>query len=135
MIFSDFAKILYHHCGDGKNRTDFIDTLTNKIVDGRPGASNADGQRINPMMDKGPRAKQKYFRGDLPFPDSVASVIRGRISPYKFEEYIREFSDGAQNNIANDLKAKGVHSVNKMNVPEKCAEIFQAILLYDKYEE
>ena len=133
LTFSDFAKLLYPYCGREDNQADFVVTLTNKFML-VPERREKDGY-INPMISKDIRTKYSYFSGERSIPPKVAHKILGRSSKTRFEEFIKSFSENAQRSIADKLEEKGVSSVNLLNVHEKCADIFEAILVDSKYEE
>lgn len=133
LTFSDFAKLLYPYCGREDNRAQFVITLTNNFMP-VPERREKDGY-INPMKNKEPRILYNYFNGSRRIPQKVTNKILGRSSKIKFETFIQSFTENALRSIADRFNEKGVSSVNQINVHEKCADIFQAILEYGKYEE
>lgn len=122
-------------CAAEDTQTSFVVTLTNNIMS-KPGAISGD-KRLNPMMNKSDRSLQHYYNGDhnrgIPVKD--AHVIIAHMKKIRFEEYINGFSDDVLRNISNEFTKNGVSSVTPLNVAEKCADIFEAILIYGKYEE
>lgn len=133
LTFSDFAKLLYPYCGREDNRAEFVITLTNKFMP-VPERREKDGY-INPMKNKETRILYSYFSGSRRVPPKVAHKILGRSSKIKFEEFIQSFTENALRSIADRLNEKGISSANLKNVHEKCADIFETILVDGKYEE
>lgn len=133
LTFSDFAKLLYPYCGREDNQAEFVITLTNNFMP-VPERREKDGY-INPMKNRESRTLYSYFSGSRSISPKVAHKILGRSSKKKFEDFILSFTDNAQRSIVDRLNEKGVSSANLKNVHEKCADIFQAILEYGKYEE
>ena len=134
ITFSDFLKLLYNNIG-GEDKRDFVITVTDRIMP-RPGAYNSDGVFLNPMRNKRPDYRGVIFRDPKrSISRKDATKILGNLDKYKFEKFIDEFGDDTRCNIAKDLTTLGVSSVNRDNVGEKCADIFEAILKYGKYEE
>lgn len=133
--FSQFAQLLYPYCGQYDTKSKFVITLTNKLLK-RPGICNKDGNYANPLMNKSSNYLGKFFRGERStLPRKDTNVLLGKLDKYRFESFIREFSDDAQRNIAASFNKCGISSVNEKNVPERCADIFEDILKNGKYEE
>lgn len=133
LTFGEFAQLLYPYCGMDNTQAEFVITLTNNFM-AKPGAINGD-KHLNPMIDKGDRSLEYYFSGGRPIPKKDTRVIIGHSKKLRFEEFINSFSDDVLRHISDRLTQKGVSSVNQINVDEKCADIFEAILLWGKYEE
>lgn len=135
LTFSDFAKLLYPLCSMGGSKAEFVITLTDHFMP-KPGAVIGD-KYINPMRNKGKRSLLQYYNGDnnRGIPKKDATVIIGHSNKYRFSEYIRGFPDDVKNKIVDRLIENGVSSVKELNVEEKCADIFEAILISGKYEE
>lgn len=135
LTFSEFAQLLYPYCGMGNTQTQFVISLTNNMM-AKPGAISGN-KHLNPMMDIDARTLQYCFSGkeNRGIPKKYARIIIGHSKKIRFEDFINSFSDDALQNISDRLTEKGVSSVNQINVGEKCADIFEAILVSGKYEE
>ena len=127
--FSEFANTLFRYCGGGQTTPEFVMTLTNKIMRGQPGRAVGSGYK-NPIMEKDTRTLQSYFSGSRQISSKDARVIIGSIEPYKFEEYIREFSEQALAYLEADLnRLPQIENLDRtLDTAGKCAEIFVAIL-------
>lgn len=133
--FSEFAQLLYPYCGQHDTKSRFVITLTNNMVK-RPGVCNKNGDYFNPFMNKKSNYLGKFFRGERKIlPRKDVGVLIGNMEKYRFDRFIEGFSDDAKRNIAEALKKHGVTSFKQNRVSEKCADIFEAILIYGKYEE
>lgn len=133
LTFSEFAQLLYPYCGMGNTHADFVTTLTNKIMI-RPGSCSGDKSQ-NPMIDKDKRSRQYFYKGSRPIPRKDAQKIVGDMKKERFETYINSFPDDDVRGIADKLTQKGIARVNMLNVGEKCADIFEVILISGQYEE
>ena len=127
--FSEFVKTLFRYCGGGQTTPEFVITLTNKIMRGQPGRAVGGGYK-NPIMEKDVRTLQSYFSGSRQISSKDARTIVGNIDQYRFEEYIRSFSEKALADIEADLnKLPKVETLDHtLDTAGKCAEIFTAIL-------
>jgi hypothetical protein len=132
--FCDLAKVLYPYCGGTDTHAEFVITLTNKIMKGKPGHSIGCGY-VNPMIAKNRQSLQKFFSGKRSIPHKDARAILAHIDKTKFEKFImNSTSDQARTNIAKELNNRGVSHASMMNVEEICADIFEEILIYGIYE-
>ncbi|MEE8705829.1 MAG: hypothetical protein SOH93_03680 [Oscillospiraceae bacterium] len=132
LTFSDSAKLLYPYFGREDNQAEFVITLTNNfmpVLERR----EKDGY-IDPMKNRESRTVYSYFSGSRSIPPKAHKIL-GRSSKKEFEDFILSFTDNAQRSIADKLNEKGISSANLENVHKKCADIFQVILEYGKYEE
>lgn len=133
LTFSEFAQLLYPYCGMGDTHMGFVTTLTNKIMT-KPGSCIGDKHQ-NPMLDKDDRSRQYFYKGSRPIPRKDAQKIVGDMKKERFENYINSFPDDNVRGIADKLTEKGITKVNMLNVGEKCADIFEVILISGQYEE
>jgi len=133
ITFSKFAKILYTHCGKDNTQADFVTELALHIIGGQPTRGYIDKKGVeryvNPLKIEDKRYLNKIFSGKRSLPANKAREILGRIDKAKFEKFIQDFSDQARLNVAEELTSAGISSVNHSNVDEKCADIFEAILI------
>lgn len=136
LTFSAFANILYPYCGH-QNKNDFVITLTDKIMCGRPGraikakSEDEPAQHQNPMRDKSADERTTYLSGKRGISAHDASLILGRIDRYKFECYMRTCSDDALSLIEADLyehQIKRENADDKRDTAELCADLFVEIL-------
>lgn len=132
LTFSEFANVLFPYCRNGESEVKFVETLTNKIMEGKPGAKTYDDKCKNPLLNKLPRAKQQYFTGERPIPSGVASIIFDKSDTYKFEEYLRHIcSEQRLQDIKADLSARlpeGTIPKDCNDIVPFCADLFVDIL-------
>jgi len=131
LTFSQFAKVLLPYCGSEGSETQFVKTLTNKIMQGKPGAKTYDGKCRNPLLNKSNRAIQYYFTGERSISRRDASVIFSSSDRYKFEEYLRhQCSEDGLSHLKKELVECLPQGTIKeeCDIIEFCADLFVDIL-------
>ena len=130
MTFSEFAEVLNCYLNENETQGQFVIKLVNKIMGGRPGRAHGKESYQNPLCEKSDRTLQAYYNKNdkRKIPKSSASIILSSIDKYKFDDYIRNrCSEGAQNNLLNDLSAIEDIDITK-DAAEVCADLFEKIL-------
>lgn len=131
LTFSDFAKILHTYCGCGNTKSEFVITLTNQIMGGRPGSAIKGDKYKNPMIMKEPHTLRNYYNGTRSISQGDASLILSRAERYKFEEFLRKkCSEDALSLMKNKLYEylKKENADDKCDIVELCADVFIKIL-------
>lgn len=132
LTFSQFANVLFPYCRNGEYEHEFIGTLTNKIMEGKPGAKTYDGICRNPILSKSTRMKQYYFTGKRSISQKDASVILNRCNKSKFEDYLQHIcSEEIERGLAEDLNKclpQGTTVKDWREVIPFCADLFVDIL-------
>ncbi|MBS3986293.1 MAG: hypothetical protein KGZ66_11920 [Selenomonadales bacterium] len=121
MTFSDFAKMLYPFCGDGKYQSDFVVALISNITE------DTDDEQC-PLLDNKPDYLTRIFNGSKPLPRKDATFMVGHMDKAKFEVYISDLSDDAIEGLRAALADKGITVSKKYQVAAKCADVFAQIL-------
>lgn len=128
MTFSEFAKLLSKYCANGETTVQFMQSLTNHIMVGRPGRSHQGGGHQNPLLGKDEDTLRAYFNGTRSISQSDAQILFSSIYPYRFEQFVESrCSEAAQQLLAEELAKSETLDKNR-RVSEICADLFVAIL-------
>lgn len=131
LSFSEFVALLYPYCGNGATEADFIITLSDKIMGGRPGRLSVADKYQNPIRNKSLRTLQAYFKGTRPISKRDASILYANSDTYRFEEYLRyQCSENRLPSLKADFEKKlnqGIIDSN-LDIIAFCADLFVDIL-------
>ena len=128
MNFSDFAKVLYPYCNEGKSIPEYVMHLVDQIMGGQPARQRKDGTFQNPMRNIDEDNLRNYFHGKRSISPKDASTIYSSINLEKFEKYIeKRCSDDAQARILDALLEMEEIAQNLM-LPQICAQLFETVL-------
>lgn len=127
MSFSLFAKTLYPIIGNGQNKSDFVLSLVNEIMD-EPMTDQdkalEDNNLYNPLEKYAPNTLEAYFSGKRRISEKSASAIIMRLNPNRFKEYLLGFNE----NVINMLREAWKRELTSDDVVSFCTDFFSTIL-------
>ena len=130
LSFSELAILLYPLCGDGAKISDFVLTLIDNFMEEPSNETeeqkSADGE-YNPLLALQPDTLKSYYNGNSKISKKNASVILGRASKTRFEDYILKFSPDACDAICSALSEHDI-AATSMNIGEICANLMEEAL-------
>jgi len=122
MTFSEFARLLYPYCGDGKTKPDFVLVLIDNLME-----APKDDTEQNPLAEMKIGTREKYFNGSLSFSKRKAGIIFKRAYKENFSEFIGELSPETLEKLGEDLCKSGINITDK-SVGDVCADVFAKII-------
>lgn len=130
LTFSELAILLYPYCGNGATESEYIITMADKIMRGRPGRASGTDQYQNPLRSKSTRALQAYYKGTRPISKRDASILYANSDKGKFEEHLNHHcSDDSIKSLRIELEKKlNQGSIKIKDVFPLCADLYVEIL-------
>lgn len=119
VTFSNFAKMLYPYCGDGKSQSDFVVTLIGAIIE--------DNDDEHPLLDFTPDYLRRIYNGAKKITSQNATSVLSRLDKGTFAQFITNRPDDAIEGLRSALANNGIN-VDKYKVGDACADLFESIL-------
>jgi len=125
MTFSEFAKMLYPYCGNGKRQSDFVVSLTDAILE-EP-KDDAESKEHNPVASYEIGTLEKIFNGNAKIGKQKATAVMQRIYKENFSEYINALSPDTLTALEVEVRNKGIDTESK-NIGDVCADLLASII-------
>ncbi len=130
MNFSEFAKILYPHIGNGEEYPDYVLSLIDSIME-EPSTEmeigDSSNDKYNPLASLSRNSRSKIFNGDRQISKKNASFIYGHFNKTNFVDLVYTLTDDSKETLCVALAGFGINSPLHA-VDEVCADIFGQIL-------
>lgn len=133
MTFSEFAQLLYPHCGGGASHGDYVTILVEYIMrepESDEEEDSDDKKEYNPVQKLEENTRQKIYNGTRPITKDKISTILGRLDKERFAVYIElSTTDDALNGLCKELATKFEVETTPRDVGQVCADTFEQILI------
>ena len=130
MNFSEFANLLYPHCGEGQLPAEFVKTLIDRIM--AIPTSNKDinalsNDTYNPLASLEIDTLSRIYKGKYSISKRNATIIKGKIDKHQFATYINNKPLDVQLEIATSMQ-KHIPEFDCDDIGQSCAELFSKVL-------
>lgn len=131
MTFSEFAKMMYPFCGNGKSRSEFVIDLTRHIM--QDPLNDEDNEKdkagkYNPLEELSSDMLTRIFNGRKEIAKKSAMFICNKLDTKVFVSYLSELSDESKDGIKAAIINRHIES-DSDDWETKCANCFSHILL------
>ena len=125
MTFETFFNLIFSILGGTKDIAVFMRELFDQLLE-----PPEEGTIVNPLYDKTAQTLRKYVNPNDTkhyLPPKVVKEMHDYIEPAKFSTYLQTFSDQTMEDLAKAFEPY-IPDVTAHNIPDKCADLFKAIL-------
>ncbi|AGX41923.1 ABC-three component system protein [Clostridium saccharobutylicum] len=130
MLFSEFAYIMYKHCGGTFHMYEYFLLLIDTIMEDAKTPEDlkkVDTNSYNPFARLKPDTLDRLFHGTNPINQKKMRTVKSLINKQKFNDYVNKSRFDAQIGIAKEIK-KRIPSFDDDDIGDSCAELFIQII-------
>lgn len=130
MLFSEFADIMYKHCGCTLHPYEYFLLLIDTIMEDAKTPEDlkkVDTNSYNPFEILKEDTLDRLFHGTNPINQKKMRTVKSLINKQKFADYVNESRFDAQISIAKEIK-KRIPSFDDDDIGDSCAELFIQII-------
>jgi hypothetical protein len=130
MLFSEFADIMYKHCGGTLRPHEYFLLLIDTIMEDAKTPEDlikVGANSYNPFERLEPDTLDRLFRGTNPINQKKMRAVNNHVNKQKFSDYVSTSRFDAQLGIAIEIK-KRIPSFDDDDIGDSCADLFIQII-------